>query len=267
MIEEPRRSALTFAPYQEPAESTSFNRLRRVREPVSRSKAGVQGKVADVMYGRSRHAESLNELQAFRVLLVTAHADSWQEQPFVLEYHSEGKKHFYTPDVLVAWGTDRHVVEVKEDADADLPENRARFTLIHELLAEHGYRFRLWKRSEICAEPRLTNVGLLLRYRSLEVQATEREKIRRAFSTALDLPLHAFPEMPGMAIQSVLRLVLDGTLHIDLWEPLTLDSRVSIIPITSPSMALPGVAVLFRLRRHDVAACFEKGTLRSYRRR
>ena len=45
---------------------------------------------------------------------------------FVLEYHYEGKKHFYTPDVLVAWGSDRHVVEVKEDADADLPENRAR---------------------------------------------------------------------------------------------------------------------------------------------
>jgi hypothetical protein len=43
--------------------------------------------------------------------------------------------------------------------------------------------------------------------------------------------LHAFRETPGIALQSVLRLVLDGTLHVDWWEALTLASRVSIIPI------------------------------------
>ncbi len=114
----------------------SLNRLRRVREPLSRSKAGMQGKVADVFSGRSRHAESLNELQAFRVLLATAHADGWQEQPFALEYHHDGKKHRYTPDLLVAWGSHRHVAEIKEDVEADLPENEERFALIRELL--HG---------------------------------------------------------------------------------------------------------------------------------
>jgi hypothetical protein len=113
------RSKLRFAHSQGSAEPTCLNQLRRVREPVSRSKAGVQAKVADVFGGRSRHAESLNELRAFRILLATAHADAWQEQPFVFEYHHEGKKHFYTPDVLVAWGRHRHVVEIKEDADAD----------------------------------------------------------------------------------------------------------------------------------------------------
>jgi len=71
---------------------------------VSRSKSGVQGKVADVIHGRSRHAESQNELKAFQILVATAHADSWQEQPFTLEYHHEGAKHRYTPDILVIWG-------------------------------------------------------------------------------------------------------------------------------------------------------------------
>jgi hypothetical protein len=107
----------------------------------------------------------------------------------------------------------------------------ARFALIRELLTEHGYNFRLWKKSEICAEPRLANVGLVLRYRSVEVRAVKREKIGRAFSTTLEVRLRAFRETGGIAIQSVLRLVLDGTLHIDWWEPLTLDSRVSIIRI------------------------------------
>jgi hypothetical protein len=191
----------------------------------------VQGKVADVISGRSRHAESLNELQAFRVLLATARADGWQEQPFTLEYHHEGKKRRYTPDVLVAWDKHRHVVEIKEDAEADLPENQARFALIRELLTEHGYHFRLWRKSEICAEPRLTNAGLILRYRSVEVPAVEREKIRRTFSTTPEVRLDTFRETPGITLQSVLRLVLDGTLHVDWWEPLTPASRVSILPI------------------------------------
>jgi hypothetical protein len=221
-------SALTFVPSQEPTEPIRFDQLRRVREPVSRSKAGVQGKVADVISGRSRHAESLNELQALRVVMATAHADSWQEQPFVLEYHHEGKKHRYTPDLLVVWGTRREVVEVKEDAHAELPENQKRFGLIGELLGQHGYQFRVWKKSEICTEPRLSNVKLVLRYRSVEVSAAEREKIRRLFSTTAEICLQTFREINP---QSTLRLVLDGTLFIDWWRPLTLDSRVSIAPI------------------------------------
>jgi len=231
LIEGPRRSKLTFVASQESAEPIHLNRLRRVREPVSRSKSGVQGKVADVLRGRSRHAESQNELKAFRILLATARTDGWQEQPFFLEYHHEGAKHRYTPDILVVWGAHQEVVEIKEDSDADSPENQARFALICELLAEHGYRFRLWKRSEICAEPRLTNVSLILRYRCVEVPTAVHERIRRAFSSTPELLLRTFSETPGIAVQSVLRLVLDGTLHIDWWEPLDLESRVSSTPI------------------------------------
>jgi hypothetical protein len=186
LIEGPRRSKLTFVASCDPLARVEVSQLRRVREPVSRSRSGVQGKVSDVVRGRSRHAESQNELKAFQVLLATGHADAWQEQPFVLEYHHDGKRHRYTPDILVAWGANREVVEIKEDSEADKPENRARFALVRELLAEHGYSFRVWTRSEICAEPRLANVGLVLRYRCVDVPAAEREQIRRAFSSGAE---------------------------------------------------------------------------------
>ena len=75
--------------------------------------------------------------------------------------------------------------------------------MIRELLGEHGYHFRLWKKSEICAEPRLTNAELVLRYRSVEVSAVERERIRRAFSTTPEACLHAFRETPGITLQSI----------------------------------------------------------------
>lgn len=222
------RSKLTFV---KSCESRDFRHLKRVREPLSRSKSGIQGKVADVLGRRSRHAESQNELKAFQVLLATGHPCAWQEQPFVLHYHHNGAKHRYTPDILIDRGAHQEVVEIKEDSDADLPENQARFALHHELLAEHGFVFRIWKKSEICAEPRLTNVRLILRYRCMDVPVAEQERIRRTFSSTCELPLSAFSQLPGMTVQNVLRLVLAGTLHIDWWEPLSMQSIVSATPI------------------------------------
>ncbi|HEV2174449.1 MAG TPA: TnsA endonuclease N-terminal domain-containing protein [Nitrospira sp.] len=164
-------------------------------------------------------------------MIATAHANSWQEQPFILEYHHEEAKHRYTPDLLVFWGTRGEVVEIKDDGEAALPENQGRFALIGELLAEHGYSFRVWRRSEICAEPRFTNSNLILRYRCVAVPAAERERIRRAFSLTTELPLDKLSETSGVPVQSVLRLVLEGVIHIDWWEPLRLESRVSVAPV------------------------------------
>jgi len=213
----------------------------------------VQGKIADVFRGRSRHAESQNELQGFRVLLATGRADTWQEQPFHLEYRHGGAKHCYTPDLLVIWGTHQEVVEIKGDAEVGWPENQKRFALFRELLAEHGYQFRVWQRSEICAEPRLTNAGLLLRYRCVAVTPGEREKIRRAFSHSPALPLRMFVDTEGIAVPSILRMVLDGSLHVNWWDPLTLDSTISHEPV-GPQVwpTPPRHTLLLSARRSDV---------------
>jgi len=201
-------STLIFSGQAEILEPLDYTKLSRVREPVTRSKSGVQGKIADVVYGHSRHAESQNELKAFRIVAATAHSDAWQEQPFSIEYHADGSKHRYTPDVLIVWGSHCEVVEIEEDREADAPENQVRFRLIRELLAEHGDGFRIWRRSEICAEPRLINADLILRYRRTIVPAKENESIRQLFSGTRDYRLGSFRNTPRITVQSVLRLVL-----------------------------------------------------------
>jgi len=238
LLEAPRRSKLSLVAQKECSGPIEFDQLRRIREPVSRSKAGVKGKVADLIHGRSRHAESKNELMAFRVLMATGRSNAWQEQPFRLEYHHEGQRRSYTPDILVSWGKHREVIEIKEDSDAESWDNQTRFALLMELLTEHGFCFRVWKRSEICAEPRLTNSALILRYRSVAVPPAIHEGIRRTFSITSEVPLHRFSEQPALA-QGVLRLVLDGKLHIDWWEPLSLDSRISSKPIGHQTWPFP----------------------------
>jgi hypothetical protein len=64
-------------------------------------------------------------------------------------------------------------------------------------------------------------------------QLSRREKTK-AFGNYCgirDCRLGSIRDMPGITVQSVLRLVLDGTLHIDWWRPLSWDSVVSTVPI------------------------------------
>jgi hypothetical protein len=216
-----------------------LDQLQRVREPVSRSKAGIQGKVADVVHGRSRHAESQNELKAFQILMATARADSWQEQPFTLEYRHADAKHRYTPDALVVWGAHQTVVEVKEDKHAESPVAQARFNVIQKRLTGHGYAFRLWKSSEIRAEPRLANANLILRYRCVTVPPGERERLHHALVSAPEIELRSLCEVAKVPVQSVLRLVMDGALHIDWWKPVCLSSTVGRAPIGRQEWPVP----------------------------
>ena len=62
--------------------------------------------------------------------------------------------------------------------------------------------------------PKAANAALILRYRSVQVPVSEHERIRRMFSSTSELRLRTFCETP-LGIQHVLRLVLDGKLHID----------------------------------------------------
>lgn len=227
----PQCSRLTFLTYSQSTDAVDLFKLQRVRKVVTRSQSGVHGKIADVALHRSRHGESQNELRGIRVMLATSMVDSLQEQPFLLEYHSAGKKHRYTPDLLAVWKNFREAIEIKEDSEADKPDSQEQVALIEKLLREYGFHFRVWRRSEICAEPRLSNAILMLRYRRVEVSPMEHEQIRQSFCALSQVALRQFHDNKSVAVQSVLRLVLAGELHIDWWKPLTLDSTVSVVPI------------------------------------
>ena len=53
------------------------------------------------------------------------------------------------------------------------------------------------------------------------------------------MSLRTFYETPGITVPGVLRLVLDGTLYVDWWEPLGLNSKISLTPIGRQVWPLP----------------------------
>jgi hypothetical protein len=174
------------------------------------------------------HCESHNELKAAVILVSAAHADVIKMQPFELIYHDDGKKCRYFPDSLLVWGNELWAVEIKDDKKAEDPQVRARYDLMADLLATHRINFCLWKKSEICSEPQLSNARSILRYQKCPVSPMQQERIRTMFVADPVIPLGKFDDDD---IRSVLRLVVEGKLHIDWTTNLSRSSWVSISPI------------------------------------
>jgi hypothetical protein len=154
-----------------------------VRGPVSRSKSGVQRKAADVF----------------------------------AEYRGDGKKHRYTPDVLVVWGSHREVVEIKGDRVSQTGRKPRAFCADQPASRPGGAIIsRCGRPPKAPLSLGLLNASIILHYRRA---APERERIRRTLSSSPKMPVGAFLDAPHVtAVQSILRLVLDGTLYIDKWR-------------------------------------------------
>lgn len=215
----------TAQPAEEPFD---LRQILRAREPITRSKLTIRGKVPDKTHGCMHHCESHNEIKAAVILVAAAHADVLKMQPFELIYHNDGKKCRYFPDALLAWGNELWVVEVKDDKKADDPREKARYQVVADLLATHRIRFHLWKRSEICSEPRLSTARSILRYQNCPVSPMQREQIRARFS---ENPVISLGSLTDDEIRLVLRFVVEGTLHIDWSSRLSRMSWVSVSPI------------------------------------
>ena len=184
--------------------------------------------MSDERHDAMQHGESWNEAKALPVLINTAHPDILKVQPFQLKYNIDGKARRYTPDVLLVWSDDMWVVEIKEDERAELSVEKARFAEIERALASHRMNFLVWKKSVICAEPRLHNAFRIMRYQRCPVPAFDRERLRLQFE---ERPQIALGSLSDDDIRYVLYLVIDGTLHLDWWSRLSPGSIISTTPI------------------------------------
>jgi hypothetical protein len=244
---------LRFKTSQPLGEELDFRFLLRFREPITRSRRTVRGKVPDYRNGDKeyggtgmQHGESFNETKALWVLVASAHADVLKVQPFqlVFVYEDDGKLDHYTPDILIVWGDEMWAIDVKDDRERKLlkklspkeeqkrkakrEREKKRFAKIGELLATHRIHFLLWSRSAICEEPRFRIAQDVLEYQSCQVSPLDRERIRQIFAEHKTLRLRNFNDED---ICRVLSLVVSGMLHIDWWQhQLSGDTLVSVSP-------------------------------------
>lgn len=130
--------------------------------------------------GRQHWTESILEAEYLRLLQVDPAVDGVEEQPFTIQYHFEGQVHRYTPDFAYS-GVNckrRFVKEVKSDKTVSEPGFAEWEWAVRRVMEAQGYDFAVVSGREIREEPRMHNVGLLLRYHRHATRAIDILRIR-----------------------------------------------------------------------------------------
>lgn len=201
----------------------------RSRKIVTRSRARPTGKYPSWKMGRMLQWESVNELNAYRLLDADPAALAYHEQPLTIRYSLNNEVHTHYPDTLVQWGSSRELWEIKPSAQALRPEYLERTKLLEVALPQLGFAYRMVFAEELAKEPRLSNVLSILKYGRARVPESEREQLRQLVDVKQGI---TWGDVLGGALgkqgrSHVCRLVLEGQVHLNLDEPVTSASTLS----------------------------------------
>jgi hypothetical protein len=195
----------------------------RSRKVVSRSNARSTGKFPSWKMGRMIHWESINELNAFRLLDCDPNVTSYSEQPCQIVYVMDGIERVHYPDILVTTTGGRQLWEVKLQSNASEPEFLARATFLSRALPRWGYEYRTVFGEELARQPRLNNANLLLSLGKRPVSDCEWEDVRlRVAEQGALVWSEANSGHYGAKGREILSsLVLRGVLTIDMNSPIS----------------------------------------------
>jgi len=195
----------------------------RSRKVVSRSNARSTGKYPSWKMGRMIHWESINELNAFRLLDCDPNVTSYSEQPCQIVYVLDGAERVHYPDILVTTTTGKQLWEVKHRSNASEPEVLARANFLSRTLPSWGYEYRTVFDEDLARQPRLNNANLLLSLGKRAITDCEWEDIRQTVTEEGSLVWsEASSGNYGARGREVLSsLVLRGVLTIDMNSPIS----------------------------------------------
>jgi hypothetical protein len=199
----------------------------RSRKVVSRSNARSAGKYPSWKMGRMMHWESLNELNAFRLLDCDPNVTSYSEQPCRVAYVMDGVERIHYPDILVTTTGGKQLWEVKPRSNASEPEVLARAAFLSRVIPGWGYEYRTVLAEDLASQPRLSNANLLLSLGKRAVSDCEWEDVRRTIAEQGTLVwAEACAGNYGARGRDILcSLVLRGVLTIDMNAPISLSTE------------------------------------------
>lgn len=169
--------------------------------------------------------------------------ESFEEQPVKITYYDDyGRRHTYTPDVLVRYRGDITSASVltpvlcevkyRDDLRQHWMEYKTKFKAAHRYAREHGWRFRLMTEREI-RTPYLDNVKFLRHYQHLIVDAEHLPRLLARLQTLRETTpedlLAAISDdtwHKAQLLSALWHLVAQRQVGTDLSQPLTMSSRL-----------------------------------------
>ena len=194
----------------------------RSRRVVTRSRFRPTGKYPSWKMQRMLQWESVNELNAFRLLDCDPKVTAFAEQPCEIVYldRSEIKHHY--PDIYVEVDGNQELWEIKPESEASQSEFSIRTHLLSQGLPPYGFTYRVVLDQELAKQPRLENAKTLLRFGRRPASNREREYVRTALKSKGHLSwAEACQGTLGThGREIVCRLALEGVLSFDMDSPL-----------------------------------------------
>src|SRR5271166_923716 len=199
----------------------------RSRRVVTRSRFRPTGKYPSWKMERMLQWESINELNAFRLLDCDPRVKAFIEQPCEIVYFDGTETRHHYPDIYVEIDSDQELWEVKAECEAAQSEVSTRTELLTSGLRWYGFTYRVVLDHELAKQPRLDNSKTLLRYGRRSAGDNEREYVRLALKRKGRLSWSEVCEgtLGTHSREIVCRLVLEGVLSFDLDSPLDPDTQ------------------------------------------
>ena len=199
----------------------------RSRRVVTRSRFRPTGKYPSWKMERMLQWESMNELNAFRLLDCDPRVTVFTEQPCEIVYFDGTETRHHYPDVYVEIDSNQELWEVKAACEASQSEVSTRTELLTSGLQQYGFTYRVVLDRELAKQPRLDNAKTLLRYGRRSASDDEREYVRLALKSKGYV---SWSELCDGALgahsrEIVCRLALEGGLSFDVDSPLGPDTQ------------------------------------------
>jgi hypothetical protein len=203
----------------------------RVRNITNNGGNKLIGKFPSVKMGRVVWYESLLERDFLYLLEIDPDVISYQEQPGWIYYTLDGKRHRYTPDLLVQRRHKKQIVEVKPKKRAEEEKYVRLFRIAGCACEKKGYEFKVATEETIRLQPRLNIAKLLYKYSRTPVHAQHQIRCHEFFTGRQEASLGEvirFFASGNTEQRVVYALICRGVLAVDPMRPLTHDCVVRL---------------------------------------
>lgn len=188
---------------------------------------GRQKRLPSMKMQRQIRANSGIEFDHLRDCELEKSVIKFVEQPFRLNYLVLGRKTWHRPDALLLTPTGLECREVKEEAQASLPENEERWPAIGRALNSFGVSFRVVTERHFREPVRLRNVNAIWENRMFPIpDEPQRIAILEAIDTGAARTISQLCSLLSLEFAAVLALIRRGFLSVDLSVPIADEARV-----------------------------------------
>lgn len=206
-------------------------RRKLSRKIVKRNNSRCTLKFPSWKMGKMIECDSFLEKNSFTLFDVAINVKYYTEQPALILYMLDGKKHKHYPDALIETVKGKTFIEIKTFKDSEREEVLKRTEHLQRMLPKHGYNYMVLTDRDICKQPRLSNAQYLLRHGRKFLKHSEYIEYRNRLG-GKDYLLWGnvlSNNIKPLDHGKVCRLILDKKVRIPMEEVWTENTRLTFI--------------------------------------